>query len=317
MTQPLRRYRNFVYDSARWEGFRFRPDDIVISTPPKCGTTWMQMICALLIFQDPVLPKRLTELSPWLDIQTASLGVVTAALEAQDHRRFIKTHTPLDGIPFNERVTYICVGRDPRDAALSWDNHSANMNRDAFMAARAVAVGMDDLAELLPDGMPAQLEDPVERFWQWVEADASPMDARPSLAMTLQHLNSFWDHRHMDNVALFHYADMQADLDAEMRRLADILAIGVHDAKWSSLVSAATFNRMRERANDLAPEVEVQGFWHDDGRFFNKGTSGQWRDLISEEDLPRYEARVYQLAHPDLVAWVQGGWHAAPSKAPG
>jgi hypothetical protein len=314
MTQQMRRYRNIAYDSARWEEFRFRDDDIVISTPPKCGTTWMQMMCALIIFQDPVLPSQLTELSPWLDFQTASLSAVIAALEAQDHRRFIKTHTPLDGIPFNERVTYICVGRDPRDVALSWDNHWSNMNREVFMAARAEAVGMDDLPEILPNGMPEEVEDPLERFWQWVEADASPMDAQPSLAMTLVHLNSFWDRRHLDNVALFHYADLQADLGAEMRRLAGILAIAVHEDKWSSLVSAATFNRMRERANELAPEVKMPGLWRDDERFFNKGTTGQWRELISEDDLPRYEARLCQLAHPDLVAWVQSGGHAGRSK---
>jgi aryl sulfotransferase len=44
---PLIRYRTVMYDSARWEGFSFRPDDIVITTPPKCGTTWTQMVGAL------------------------------------------------------------------------------------------------------------------------------------------------------------------------------------------------------------------------------------------------------------------------------
>jgi aryl sulfotransferase len=45
--RQLVRYQGLVHDSARWDGFVFRPDDIVISTPPKCGTTWTQMICAL------------------------------------------------------------------------------------------------------------------------------------------------------------------------------------------------------------------------------------------------------------------------------
>ena len=40
----LVRQRSMVYDSARWTGFSLRPDDIVVSTPPKCGTTWTQMI---------------------------------------------------------------------------------------------------------------------------------------------------------------------------------------------------------------------------------------------------------------------------------
>ena len=66
-----------VQDSARWDGFRFRPGDIVISTPPKCGTTWTQMICALLVFQTPDLPAPLGELSPWLDMVTRPRTVVS------------------------------------------------------------------------------------------------------------------------------------------------------------------------------------------------------------------------------------------------
>ena len=46
-----------------------------------------------------------------------------------------QTHTPLDGLPLDPRVTYICVGRDPRDVALSMDRHVANLNRDQPAAA--------------------------------------------------------------------------------------------------------------------------------------------------------------------------------------
>src|SRR3954454_6317645 len=58
----VRRYRATVYDSNRWDGFELRPGDIIISTPPKCGTTWTQMICALLILQEPELPLPLDTL---------------------------------------------------------------------------------------------------------------------------------------------------------------------------------------------------------------------------------------------------------------
>ena len=60
----VRRYEGTVFDSGRWDGFELRPGDIIISTPPKCGTTWMQMTCALLIFQEPELPLPLDTLSP-------------------------------------------------------------------------------------------------------------------------------------------------------------------------------------------------------------------------------------------------------------
>src|SRR5205823_8225322 len=115
----LRRYRTIVMDSARWWGFEFRPGDIVISTPPKCGTTWTQMLCALLIFDSTDFYAPLSEISPWLDMQLYDPEQVARSLAEQRHRRFIKTHTPLDGLPYDERVTYVCVGRDPRDVFVS------------------------------------------------------------------------------------------------------------------------------------------------------------------------------------------------------
>jgi sulfotransferase family protein len=44
---------------------------------------------------------------------------VFAQLAAQEHRRFIKTHTPLDGIPLDPRVTYLVTARHPLDVAVS------------------------------------------------------------------------------------------------------------------------------------------------------------------------------------------------------
>ena len=115
--------------------------DIVIDTPPKAGTTWTQRICSLLVFGTPHLDNPLTTISPWLDMLTRPLQDVLDDLEAQTHRRFIKTHIPLDGLPFDERVTYICVGRDPRDLALSWDSHMANTDFDAAVKSLVGQVG--------------------------------------------------------------------------------------------------------------------------------------------------------------------------------
>ncbi len=71
------RYAGQAYDSSRWDGFVFRTDDVVVCAPQKCGTTWAQMICALLIFQTDHLPAPLGVLSPWLDSNTAPLAEVS------------------------------------------------------------------------------------------------------------------------------------------------------------------------------------------------------------------------------------------------
>src|SRR5436305_1286897 len=103
----LRRYAAGDADNARWDGFELRPGDIVISTPSKCGTTWTQQLCALLVFDGPDLPAPLSDLSPWLDQKTRTVDEVHRMLGAQPHRRFIKTHSPLDGVPDHPEVTYL------------------------------------------------------------------------------------------------------------------------------------------------------------------------------------------------------------------
>ena len=136
------RYRSLVYDSARWDGFELRPGDIVISTPPKCGTTWTQMICALLVLQDPDLPAPLSTLSPWIDSVTRARTDVFAALDASatggSSRPTRRSTACRPG-----RVTYLCVGRDPRDVALSMDHHMDNLDIPHFLERRAAAAAID------------------------------------------------------------------------------------------------------------------------------------------------------------------------------
>lgn len=296
-------FKNFVWNSERWEGFAFRDDDIVISTPPKCGTTWMQMQVALLLFRTPDLPAPLATLSPWLEMNLRPLDEVRADLDAQTHRRFIKTHTALSGLPWDERVTYLHVARDPRDAALSWDNHMANMDKDRFFTARMNAVGLDDLAELGIDGAPPPApDDPAERFWLWMEGDG--FGGRPMLDHLVQVCRSFWDRRQEPNVHLFHYRDLQRDLAGQMARLAEALGV---EPPTDELVDAARFEQMKARADDLAPNVDT-GLWHSNGQFFEKARAGEWRNLIDESELPRYEAALDAAGvDDDIRHWLHEG----------
>lgn len=304
MSEMTRRYRNLVFDSARWDGFEFRDDDIVISPPPKCGTTWTQTICALLVLGPPPFPASLDLISPWLDMLTRERSAVLADLEAQTHRRFIKAHTPMDGIPWDDRVTYICVARDPRDVAMSWDNHMDNMDVSALIGAREAAVGLDDVLDVLAAGPPPRLESARDRFWYWV--DERPVVGVSCLAGTVEHVQSFWAVRDRPNVVLLRYEDLQADLAGQMRALADRLGIEVPEEQWPALVEAATFESMRGRASELAPNATAK-LWHDDRQFFHRGTSGQWRELLDDADLGRYRERAVALADPDLIDWLHPG----------
>jgi hypothetical protein len=296
------RYRSLVADSARWEGFPFHAGDIVISTPPKCGTTWTQMLCALLIFDGPVFPAPLDELSPWMDMCNQPVAEVWAKLAAQTHRRFIKTHTPLDGVPWRDDVTYVVVGRDPRDVAVSYEHHTANMDFDRFLELRKQVMGDDGVAEFGQPGIASA--DPVERLREFVRSDATtgPLN----LARVLGHLTTAWDHRHDANVVFLHYADLQTDLIGETRRLAEALGISLSESRARELTREAGIDRMRARAREVAPAAS-QGNWKDPAAFFRRGGGGEWRERFTADDAAEYEARVATLAPGDVAAWIHLG----------
>jgi hypothetical protein len=307
MTDTRRRYYSIAHDSSRWDGFEFRNGDIIISTPPKCGTTWTQMICALLIFQEPVPPRPLSELSQWLDMCMKPRELVFAAFGAQRHRRFIKSHTPLDGLPSDERVTYVCVGRDPRDAALSWHHHWNNMDEEVFFGARANVMGVDDLPELLALDPPPTDLSPRGRFWHWVDNPSLPVHVTCSLRSTLHHYDLALAALDRPNVVVLHYSDLKRDLEGEMRRLAGRLGIAVDEKLWPTLVDAASFERMRSRADEVAPNT-TERLWKDNRNFFHSGSSGGWREFVDEEGLKRYDARVAELTSPRVARWAHQGF---------
>jgi hypothetical protein len=295
-------------DSGRWDEITLREGDIVVSTPPKCGTTWTGMICALLTFQTAELPQPLDDISPWVELLVPSRAELGALYEAQSHRRFFKSHTPLDGLPVDDRVAYICVGRDPRDAAFSWLNHIANLNIDLVdELVEATAAAENRLATPARDhlaGIPPEAT-PYEQFLAWVD------NPRPigGLAWLLTHMTSFWRARTRPNVLLLHYDDLLADLRGQMRSLAEWLGIDIPADRWDELVAAAGFASMRGRADQLAPGP----VWREASRFFHKGTSGQWRGVLDGEAERRYWQRMRELADPELIAWL----HRAPASDDG
>ena len=289
-------------DNIRWQRFTARAGDIIISTPPKCGTTWMQMICALLIFQRATFDRSLDRISPCFDMQTRAVDDVITDLEAQRHRRFIKTHTPLDGLPYDTAATYICVGRDPRDVAISWAHFQDNINIQALFAARDRAIGNDDMVAMYRDWEPPPTH-PVERFWRWVDDVDDGEIAHVNLATTMHHLSTFWEVREQPNVVLVHYADLLRDLEGEMRHIAQRLDIDIDEDRLPDLVTAAGFDTMRERADEVAADSS-QRLWHSNRAFFHSGRSGQWHELLDDAGRRRYGERVKQLASTDLIEWA-------------
>ena len=260
----------------------------------------MQMICALLIFQTPELPAPLGELSPWLDWLISPREEVFARLESQGHRRFIKTHTPLDGIPLSPLATYIVVGRHPLDMAVSLYHQGSNLNRSRLAELTGAAPDQPRL------GRPPR---PPLRDWllRWVDSQASPADELDSLPGVMWHVTDAWA-RGADpgltgpTVLLIHYDELSADLEAQMRVLASLLDISVPSGLWPALVRAATFDEMRAHAARQAPDPA--GVLKDPAAFFRRGRSGEASEILTADEIARYHERAAGLAPPEVLDWL-------------
>ncbi len=296
---PLRIVKDRVRDSRHWDRYTPRPGDVVVATAPKVGTTWTQRIVSMLIFQSAA-PVPILQIHPWVDCRfQIPIEAMIPMLEAQTHRRAMKSHLPFDALPIYDEVKYIHTARGGLDACFSFHNHFLNYTPRSTANLQRIADLDGDTSP--PPPMP---QDPRQFFLSWIERQD---DAVVPVAHAIFDLErSYWSERRRENLLLVHYNDLKADLSGEMRRIAAFLGIETPAALWPELVEAATFEKMKDEGAALLPGIEmaIKGGHQ---TFINKGTNGRWRDVLTPEDIARYRAHAAQALPPGLNEWLEYG----------
>ncbi len=282
-------YLGPLTDNRRWDMVDIRPDDVIVVTPPKCGTTWMQTIVALLFSGDAQVETELSVKMPWVDIRIREMSEVAERLEAMPHRRSLKSHTPMDGLPLDDRAQYICVFRHPLDAHFSYRRHVRNVPLPWF----DTWYPEDDT-----DGITFRrfLDGGAEGF----DGDAMP------LAHILRHYKAAKALADRPNVSLFHYADMTRDLAGTFDAVATLLGITHPRSVMDQLVRAASFDNMKGDAERFAPSGG-KGFFKSDTDFFHSGTSGKWHGNLTQDELAAYDDMMTANLAPRDREWLERG----------
>lgn len=293
-------YQNHHLDSTRWKWFTPRDDDIVIATSYKAGTTFTQTIVGNLLFPDGNLPGPATFISPWLDMRVFPLELVLGQLEAQSHRRYIKTHLPLDGLPYFENTRYICVSRDARDVFMSLLNHWGNHTPDFYALINGIPGRVGDPFPEYIDDIKSTWRDWMTRNWFDWEVGGYPYWSHLSHALT------FWKYKDLPNIMMLHFNDLLVDLDGEMRRIAEFLDIDVPADQWAEVVKRCEFSQVKKDPSKVVGANIDFAFKRGADTFINKGTNGRWVDILDDEDLALYESAMAQLP-PDYAHWLEHG----------
>lgn len=298
--EKTRELHNHHFDSTIWNDFRFRDGDIVIATYAKSGTTWMQQIVAQLLFGgDPDV--AVADMSPWVDLRVPARADKLAALEAQTHRRFVKTHLPVDALVFSPRAQYIYVVRDGRDVVWSLYNHHLTANAAWYAA-------LNDTPGRIGPPMPLPNPSITAYFREWLDRNGFPFWPY------WDNVRSWWSVRRLPNVCLVHFADLKNDLAAQIRRIAGFLGIPVDESRWPTILRNCSFERMKQHGSRLVP---LNGSFWERGAdsFLHKGTNGRWRAVLSAADSHDYELTAGRMLGVSCAQWLRRGSIRTPRSA--
>ena len=292
-----REFQNFCMDSTYWNNFEFRDDDIVIATWGKSGTTWTQQIVAQFIFEGQTDELPIGDMSPWLDFRLPPLEVKLPGIIAQKHRRFLKTHLPVDALVFSPKAKYIYLARDGRDVVWSMYNHHKYTLPWVYEAFKSLPI------QYGPPFEPPRTEDMREYFLDWFTEDGFPWWP------FWENVRSWWQIRHLPNVYLLHYQTLKNDLAGEMAKIGKFLGYDVDaipKGTWDEMVLHCTFNYMKNNATKSTP---LGGSLWEGGAatFVNKGENKRWTQTLKPEDVAAYEARALEELGPECAYWLATG----------
>ena len=125
--------------------------------------------------------------------------LVIRDLEAQKHRRSVKTHIPLDGLPYFPQVKYVVVSRDARDVFMSLWNHYSNYT---------------DLFYQMLNETPGRVGNPLPRcpnearqLWHmWITTGWFEWDSEGfPFWSNMRHVQTWWSYRHLPNILFVHF----------------------------------------------------------------------------------------------------------------
>ena len=290
--QKSRDLQNHHMDSTIWDDFQFRDDDVVIATYAKSGTTWTQQIVGQLIFKGRG-DIAVSELSPWVDLRVPTREEKLAMLEAQDNRRFVKTHLPVDALVFSPDAKYIYIGRDGRDVVWSLYNHHVNANALWYEL-------LNDTPGRVGPAIEMPRDSAVDYFREWMNRDGYPFWP------FWENVRSWWQIKDLPNVLFVHFENLKSDLSGEIRRIAAFLDIELDAEIMDRVVDHSGFEFMKANAANVAP---LGGAVWDGGAgvFIHKGTNGRWKDALEPSEVSAYDALAREQLGAECANWLETG----------
>ncbi|XP_042347409.1 cytosolic sulfotransferase 3-like [Plectropomus leopardus] len=265
------------YFTDNWENvqnFQARPDDILIATYPKAGTTWVSYILDLLYFGQTERQRSVPifERVPFLEVHFLSFGSGTELADnLPTSPRLIKTHFPVQFVPksfWQQNCRMVYVARNAKDNLVSYF-HFDRMN-----------MGQPE---------PGDWSNYVHRF----------MEGKMVWGSWYDHVNGWWKKKQTyPKIHYMFYEDLIEDTGREIDKLCSFLGLSRSDEEKKRVAGGSHFDNMKKDNMANYSTIKVMDFKI--SPFMRKGKVGDWKNHFTVSQNEQFD-EDYKKKMTDLT----------------
>nr|KAF6449046.1 sulfotransferase family 1C member 2 [Rousettus aegyptiacus] len=261
------------------QNFEAKPDDLLICTYPKSGTTWIQEIvdmieqngdmekCQRAIIQHrhpfiewarPPHPSVLR----WF-LLAYFKGVEKA--RAMPSPRTLRTHLPTQLLPpsfWKNNCKFLYVARNAKDCMVSY-YHFQRMN------------------QMLPD--PGTWEEYFETF----------VSGKVCWGSWYDHVKGWWEIKDRYQMLFLHYEDIKKDPKHEIQKVMQFMGRNLNETILDKIVQETSFEKMKENPMTNRSAVPTSILDQSISPFMRKGTVGDWKNHFTVAQNERFD-KIYR-----------------------
>jgi len=268
-----------MHDPYVLANFQARSTDVLITTPPKAGTTWMQQILHQLRTGGDESFTSIDEVVPWLERSRSgkSWQEVINYYETLPDPRLFKTHCTAEQTPGIDTAYIILTSRDPRDCCISFYHHLLNMTDEARIHAKIVR--------------PDSFDEYIER---WLDS-----------AVWYRNVKSWWPYYIHKKVLWLRYQDMKSDLDASIDRIVDFLGWDVSPEQKETVIEYSSFEWMKRHDEKFSSQGDSGKPQFKPGQFIRQGMVGKHQEIMTKEQEQRILDKAHEMLEPECLKFLE------------
>ncbi|KAM9585391.1 sulfotransferase 1C4 isoform 1-T3 [Trichechus inunguis] len=244
--------------------FQAKPDDLLISTYPKAGTTWTQEIVDLIQYKGDLEKSKRAPTHiriPFIEWIIPGIGCGLEQASAMPSPRTLKTHLPIDLVPpsfLEKNCKMIYIARNPKDNMVSY-YHFHRMNKG------------------LPD--PGTWEEYFESF----------LAGKVCWGSWYDHVKGWWEAKDQHRILYLFYEDMKKNPRHEIQKLAEFMGNNLDDEVLEKIVHHTSFDIMKDNPMANYSSVPTAFMDHSISPFMRKGTVGDWKNYFTVAQKERFD----------------------------